>query len=39
MDQNLNEFLSEVCIPKLTELLVLFVFLDECGFGMLLNES
>lgn len=39
MDQDLDELLSEVCIPIQTKLFVSFVLLNECGFSMLLYES
>ena len=39
MDENLYEFLSEVAVPVIVELFVLFDFLDKSGFCVFLEES
>lgn len=39
MNQNLYEFLTKISVPKLAEFFVFLIFLNECCFGMFLDES
>jgi len=39
MNQNLYKFLTKISIPKLTELFIFLIFLNESCFGMFLDES